>query len=426
MADVPILRNVFGLAPEEAVAYFRQKGYRIGFDYRDVWQQEHQAGFTVAKAMQLDLLCDIRAEVDAAILQGTTFETFREALMPRLVQRGWWGKQTMIDPLTGEAREVQLGSPRRLKVIYDTNLRTAHAEGQWERIQASKDVLPYLLYDHTPSDYERKEHKAWDGLVLPVDDPWWLVHKPVKAWGCKCTVIPLGARQVERLGLKVGSAPETRYIDYVNKRTGERSRVPAGVDPAFDYPPGGRLANLGQMLADKIEGAPAALGAGVFREAAVEAMPLVMQNYTAWANAVEARGGKGLGGRRVIGAVSTGAVAQLAQMGVVLESAGLSIEQREVTHLFAEERKAGKAVDRSWVYALPERLAAPDVTIYDATPGREALLYAWKEGDHYVRLAVRPNFGLKGKNYTNAVRSAHIVQRYNLEGPGLTVLEGSL
>lgn len=249
------LSQVLGLTPEAAVEFFRQKGFKIGFDHRDVWQQEHQAAFTVAKAMQLDLLVEIRDQVDAALADGTTFEAFKAALKPNLVKRGWWGRAMMTDPADGQLKEVQLGSTRRLKVIYDTNLRTAHSEGQWARIQESKATLPYLMYDHTPSAHERKEHAAWDGLVLPADDPWWKSHMPVKAWGCKCRVIQVGSRQIERQGLKVGQAPAERYYDYTNKRTGEMQRVPAGVDPEFNYAPGGRRANLEKMLADKTRAA---------------------------------------------------------------------------------------------------------------------------------------------------------------------------
>lgn len=421
------LRTAFNLAPAEAVDYFRQKGYRVGFDHRDVWQREHQAAFTVAKAMQLDLLETIREQVDAALELGTTFQDFRAALMPNLVKRGWWGKAEMTDPVTGETKEVQLGSTRRLKVIYDTNLRTAHTEGQWARVQEAKAALPYLMYDHTPSEHERLEHKAWDGLVLPVDDPWVAAHYPVKAWGCKCRMIQLGQRQLDRMGLQVGQAPAEKLVSYTNKRSGEVQQVPAGVDPAFHYPPGGRLASLGQHLADRVERAPAAVGAAIFRQAAPQAMPALMQGYTAWVNAIEAGGAKGLGGRRVIGAVSPAAVGKLEDAGVSLASAGLSVEQREITHLFAEERKAHKAMDREWVYALPEKLATPDAVIYDNRPGAEALLYVWKlEDGRYVRLAVRPNYKLKGDARTNAIRSGHIVERDNLSGKYFRVLVGKL
>ena len=113
--------------------------------------------------------------------------------------------------------------------------------------------------------------------------------------------------------------------------------------------------------------------------------------------------------------------------GVTLETAGVSVEQREISHLFAQERKGDKAVPRDWVYGLPEKLANPDAVIYDATPGREALLYVWRESDgRYVRVAVRPNFRMKGEAYTNAVRSAQMISGRDVQGPAFTLLEGSL
>lgn len=247
------------LPPREAVEYFRQKGYAIGFDYRDVWQQQHQAAFTVAKAMQLDLLQDIRAEVDRALAEGSTLREFQQRLMPRLQERGWWGRQDMRDPVTGEVRQVQLGSPRRLKTIYDTNLRTAHSEGQWQRIQERKAAFPFLQYDGANSEHPRLQHRAWDGLVLPVDDPFWQSHLPIKEWGCKCRVIPMTRGQLQRQGLEVGESPEVPTTPYVNARTGEVQQIPAGVHPAFHYPPGGRRASLNRHLMEKLEAVPPAM-----------------------------------------------------------------------------------------------------------------------------------------------------------------------
>lgn len=247
------------LPPQDAIDYFQQKGFAIGFDYRDVWQAQHQAAFTVAKVTQLDLLQDIRAAVDAAIKDGTTLQQFQKALVPILQAKGWWGRQPMTDPLTGETKEVQLGSPRRLKTIYDTNLRTAHAEGQWQRIQASKGAFPFLLYDGNNSENPNLEHRAWDGMVLPVDDPFWQSHLPIKKWGCKCRVIPMTASQMKRRGLQVGVSPEVPTQPYVNARTGEVQQIPDGVHPAFHYPPGGRRASLNRHLVDKLEAAPPAM-----------------------------------------------------------------------------------------------------------------------------------------------------------------------
>ena len=251
--------DLVALPPEEAVAFFRQKGFAIGFDYRDVWQDQHQAAFTVAKVMQLDLLKDIRAEVDRALSEGTTLRDFEQRLMPTLQDKGWWGRKVMSDPVTGEDTEVQLGSPRRLKTIYDTNLRAAHTEGQWERIQARKDAFPYLEYDGNNSQQPRHVHSSWDGMVLPVDDPFWLSHLPIKEYGCKCRVIARTGRQVERLGKAISASPKVPSTPYINPRTGEVQQIPAGVHPSFYYRPGGRRAGLASHLVEKLEGVPANL-----------------------------------------------------------------------------------------------------------------------------------------------------------------------
>lgn len=244
------------LPPKEAIEFFRQKGYQIGFDHRDVWQQEHQAAFTVAKAMNLDILKDVRAAVDDALANGTAFADFRKNLKPILVEKGWWGKTDMLDPLTNELKQVQLGSTRRLKLIYDTNLRTSHSEGQWQRIQETKDTFPYLKYVHGNSAHPRVQHLGWNGLVLPADDPFWLAHYPVKAFRCHCFVYQLSKGMMARDGLQVGKSPVVPTFTYINQRTGQVQQIPAGVDPAFHYPPGGRRAALNNFLAEKVDSTP--------------------------------------------------------------------------------------------------------------------------------------------------------------------------
>jgi SPP1 gp7 family putative phage head morphogenesis protein len=245
------------LPPEEAVRFFERKYDLRGFDWRDVWQHEHAAAFTVAKAMRMDILADIRAATLAAIRDGTTFRDFQQQLEPLLRSKGWWGRQRMTDPATGETRIVQLGSPRRLRTIFDTNLRTAHAAGRWERIQRVKDRRPYLRYVAVLDDATRPEHRRWHGTVLPADDPWWRTHYPPNGWGCRCAVQQLSERDLQRLGIKLSRRPATRPRPWRNRRTGETIRVPDGIDPGFAYNVGRAAAeNPGQVLARKIDAAP--------------------------------------------------------------------------------------------------------------------------------------------------------------------------
>lgn len=222
------------LPPEEAVAYFRAKGYKPAFSWQDVWGEEHAYAFTVAKATRLDILADIRQAVDVAIAEGKTLAQFSKELTPTLQAKGWWGRRPVADPLTGETKSAQLGSPRRLQIIYDTNVRTAHAVGRWEQIQRSKEARPFLRYSAVLDSNTRPEHRAWHGLCLPVDDAWWHTHYPPNGWRCRCTVIQLSAEQMERRGWRVAEAPQIIAQGFKNSRTGEVISVPVGIDPGFE------------------------------------------------------------------------------------------------------------------------------------------------------------------------------------------------
>jgi len=246
-----------GPVPSEALEYFRAKRLQPAFDYRDVWRAEHDLMFTVAKAMRFDLLSDIRDAVGEALAEGQTFAEFQQRLTPILQAKGWWGKGQAYDPQAGERVEAQLGSPRRLRTIYRTNMRTARAAGQWDRVQRTKRTHPYLLYQLGPSREHRPEHRGWLGLLLPVDDPFWRTHYPPNGWGCKCWVRQVSRREAERLiasGRVSTTAPQIRTRLWVNERTGEEQRIPQGIDPGWDYHPG---ASRAQAIAGKADQAEA-------------------------------------------------------------------------------------------------------------------------------------------------------------------------
>lgn len=272
--------NFPGPPPVEALDFFKAKTLKPSFSFEDVWREQHAIAFTVAKAMQLDVLTTIQAALDQSLEQGKTFADFKRELRPTLKRLGWWGVKEQTDPATGEVKPVQLGSPRRLKVIYDTNVRQAHAAGREEKAQRVKKRFPYAMYVIGPSENHREQHVAWHGLILPVDDPWWDTHTPMNGWGCKCSKRLITVRQYDRLkksgipdptappildsqgnptGRKVKrsvpvktTAPTIQRREHVNKRTGEINQVPVGIDPGFDTNPGkDRLKKAEQLLQEK-------------------------------------------------------------------------------------------------------------------------------------------------------------------------------
>ena len=241
--------------PREISGYLANKTATPSFSWKDVEPEEHAVQFAVAKATSLDVLGAIKGALVKAQADGLPFETFQRELRPRLEKLGWWGIGEAKDPLTGEVRPVRLGTPRRLKTIYDANLRTARAAGEWQRIQRTKLGLPYLRYELGPSENHRPLHVAREGIILPVDDPFWKIWYPPNGWGCKCRVRQISRREAERLG-GVTESPEIVMREWINSRTGEAKWVAEGIDPGWDRNPGierGRWAEL--HLQGKLEAA---------------------------------------------------------------------------------------------------------------------------------------------------------------------------
>ena len=161
-----------GPPPKEALDYFSAKGLKVGFNYTDVWKEEHSAAFTIAKVTEKDVLATARGITERALENGIEFKEFAEQLGPQLAKSGWADEG-------GGKPEVS-----RLFTIFQTNMRVARSAGQWERIERTKTVLPFLIYELGPSANHRKVHEGWAGTILPVDDPWWDDHAVPNGWLC--------------------------------------------------------------------------------------------------------------------------------------------------------------------------------------------------------------------------------------------------
>lgn len=193
------------LEPRLAVDYFRSKGFAITHDWQQASQQLHAQAFTVAKAVRMDVLEDIFAEVDNATANGITNSQFIKNLTPTLQAKGWWGKQIHVDS-QGHAKSVQLGSPHRLNTILRTNLAVNYQAARYQQQLASTDTHPYWQYLCVIDKNTRPEHKALHGRVFRWDDPMWQTLYPPNGWGCRCRVRVLTASQVKSMGLKIESS----------------------------------------------------------------------------------------------------------------------------------------------------------------------------------------------------------------------------
>ncbi|WNJ89160.1 phage minor head protein [Bosea sp. 685] len=226
MTDYSSTTQAFDLPFDEAIDYLRQKVNATSETWTDLWQRANAKGFTVAGATTDALVDDFRREVERALQEGTTLDEFRKGF-DRIVEKHGW---------------QHTGRPGwRSRVIYETNLSMAYSAGRYAQ-QTEPETLaafPYWQYVHSGAKHPRKQHLAWNGMVLLATDPFWEWAYPPNGWGCGCRVRPISDRTLRIQGRgSLDVAPPRIPTTIVNKRTGEVLHGSQGVDPGFDYNPG--------------------------------------------------------------------------------------------------------------------------------------------------------------------------------------------
>ena len=222
----------FFAAPTAVVKYIRSKRPEVHFDYDEIMHGAHHRAFTVAKITKLDLLADIQESLAYAAENGLGFDEWKKGLLPTLAKKGWFGNVEVKDPKTGEIKQIYVGS-RRLKNIYNTNMRVAYAVGAYEEAMSSD--AQFLRYTAVLDSKTRASHRALHGVILPKDHPFWDTHYPPNAWNCRCK-----ARAYTKQELKSRGWSVTENIPSVEPHP----------DWAYNV---GKINNLDAVFADKVE-----------------------------------------------------------------------------------------------------------------------------------------------------------------------------
>jgi len=216
--------EVKGKPVKDAVDYLAAKVNMPTDHWYDLRGEMHARAFVVAGATKSELLAGFHNAINKAIGQGTTLEEFRRDFDKLVAAHGW---------------DYKGGRNWRSKVIYNTNIQVAYQAARYKELQALGDAAPFWEYRSKRDSRVREQHRRWDGIILRADDPWWDVHYPPNGWGCRCRVWPRTKGDLRRAG-KSGpdNTPDDGTVEWVDPKTGEVLRKPAGVDPGWDYHPG--------------------------------------------------------------------------------------------------------------------------------------------------------------------------------------------
>lgn len=159
----------------EAVKAFRRRVPMTDEEFAALDVEESSRAFRVANVAQADLVQEIFDGIERAIDQGQTFEDFKAGLADRL-EEGW------ADP--GAAR---------LETVFRTNTLTSYNAGRHEIFTRDEvaEARPYWQFRAIEDDRVDDECIEADGVVLPMDDPWWQAHIPPLHFNCRCTYVAL-------------------------------------------------------------------------------------------------------------------------------------------------------------------------------------------------------------------------------------------
>ena len=260
------------LPPAEAVAYMQGRELVAEtYHWHDLWESEHERAFTVSRLTRADLLEAVQQSLTRATAGDLTRSDWLKDTRKLLQQAGWWGDVEVTDPRTGEVLKSRFNTAR-LQLIFDVNTRQAAAAGQWQRILRNKERRPYVRYLTMDDDRVRLLHRHWHNVTLPVDHPWWDTHRPPNGYRCRCRVIGITQAEYERgyMLARPGAEdsasaplvkemlkkqpPPEQWTEWVNPRTGEAQRMPAGIDLGFAYNPGtsGRSPAFDAVVSQKL------------------------------------------------------------------------------------------------------------------------------------------------------------------------------
>lgn len=265
MSDASDFARARRVTPSEAVAHIQgRSGAAITYSWQDAWQEEHATQFTVSRLARLDILQALHDGLSKSVQGDLSRKDWLRDAKKLLADRGWWGEREVLDPATNEKFKTKF-DPARLQLIFDMNTGMAASAGQWERAQAAKKAQPYIRYITKRDERVREAHRRWDGVTLPVDDAFWHRHWPPNGWRCRCRVIGVSEAEYLRGITPTGApmiktAPEMLTRSFTNRRTGEITQVPVGIDPGFDFNPGvAKQQTMDGLVKDKLAAADAFL-----------------------------------------------------------------------------------------------------------------------------------------------------------------------
>ncbi|MEK2680667.1 phage minor head protein [Pseudomonas aeruginosa] len=152
------LRAIFAMRPEATTSStWSAKASRSPGTGTMLTRPAHARALTVAKAARLDVLRT--SATHWSITWNVAERCATRATCGRSGGQGLVGTPDCGAP-DGGAEVAQLGSPRRLETIYQTNMQSAYMAGRYAAAYEARETHPYWMYVAVMDSVTRPSHAA--------------------------------------------------------------------------------------------------------------------------------------------------------------------------------------------------------------------------------------------------------------------------
>ncbi|WP_103619301.1 phage minor head protein [Campylobacter concisus] len=374
--------------PTAVYEYLKSKKPEAHFDYDEIVHDAHKKAFTVAKMMNLDLLKDMQASLAKAFKEGVGFDEWKKNVKPMLAKKGWLGNIKVKDPKTGEEKEIYVGN-RRLRTIFNTNMRTAYAKARYESQMQS--LGEYFRYTAVLDSRTREAHRKLHGKTLPKTDKFWDTNYPPNGWGCRCKVQVL----TEAECIAKGIVP-----------LADGSFLPQAAEKDFRYNPG-KVDKTDEILKDKQNKALDAITSSI----AKKNLKQTLENFEherdiyVWQKSLDDMVNAVIGGK-----IIKDKIYQVAQVGELKQSikknlkiidvepkaSSIAVYQNTISHITRDSKPKGKEPNIDEIKAVVGVFDEAKRVFYDKKDNVLLYFYNSLQNDNMVNYAViRLDYTLK-------------------------------
>jgi len=374
--------------PTAVYEYLKSKKPEAHFDYDEIVHDAHKKAFTIAKMTNLDLLKDMQSSLTKAFKDGIGFDEWKNSVKPMLAKKGWLGNIKVKDPKTGEEKEIYVGN-RRLRTIFNTNMRTAYAKARYESQMQS--LGEYFRYTAVLDSRTREAHRKLHGKTLPKTDKFWDTNYPPNGWGCRCKVQVL----TEAECIARGIVP-----------LADGSSLPQAAEKDFRYNPG-KVDKTDEILKDKQNKALGAITSSLAKKNLKQSLDGFEheRDIYVWQKSLDDMVNAVIGGKIIkdkiyqvaqVGELKANVKKALNALNIAPKAQSIAVYQNTISHITRDSKPKGKEPNIDEIKAVVGVFDEAKRVFYDKKDNVLLYFYNSLQNDNMVNYAViRLDYTLK-------------------------------